>query len=95
MNTLMWQSPVTLRHLRQLLADHGDGGADAGAPSASWSLDDAPAVFARHAPGLILVPPQAKRLACGDFGVGAMAEVVTLAETVRRWANLADPATSG
>ena len=27
MNTLMWQSPVTLRHLRQLLADRGDGGA--------------------------------------------------------------------
>ncbi len=24
MNTLMWESPVTLRHLRQLLNDHGD-----------------------------------------------------------------------
>lgn len=81
MNTLMWHSPVTIRHLRQLLADHGD-------PRASgldWTLDDAPAVFARHAPRLILIPPQSKRLACGDVGVGAMAEVVTLAEAVRQW----------
>jgi phosphopantothenoylcysteine decarboxylase len=81
MNTLMWQSPVTLRHLRQLLADRAE------APVADgWALDDAPEVFARHAPRLVLVPPQAKRLACGDVGVGAMAEVATLAETVRRWA---------
>jgi phosphopantothenoylcysteine decarboxylase len=86
MNTLMWQSPVTLRHLRQLLADRGDPMADL---SAGLTLDDAAEVFARHAPRLILVPPQAKRLACGDVGVGAMAEVATLAETVRRWANLA------
>jgi phosphopantothenoylcysteine decarboxylase len=83
MNTLMWQSPVTLRHLRQLLADRGVAGAvDAG----SWTLDEAPEVFARHAPGLVLIPPQAKRLACGDVGPGAMAEVATLAEAVRRWA---------
>jgi phosphopantothenoylcysteine decarboxylase len=86
MNTLMWQSPVTLRHLRQLLADRGDGHPGA---AAAWPLDAADEVFARHAPRLVLVPPQAKRLACGDFGVGAMAEVATLAETVRQWANLA------
>ena len=86
MNTLMWQSPVTLRHLRQLLADRGDGGAGV---SEAWTLDAAAEVFARHAPRLVLVPPQAKRLACGDVGVGAMAEVTTLAETVRQWANLA------
>jgi phosphopantothenoylcysteine decarboxylase len=81
MNTLMWQSPVTLRHLRQLLADH----AEQPVPQ-TWGLDDAADVFARCAPRLILVPPQAKRLACGDIGIGAMAEVTTLAETVRRWA---------
>jgi phosphopantothenoylcysteine decarboxylase len=84
MNTLMWQSPVTLRHLRQLLADRGDSRAGAG-----WGLDEAADVFARHAPGLVLVPPQAKRLACGDTGVGAMAEVATLAEVVRQWAGQA------
>jgi phosphopantothenoylcysteine decarboxylase len=90
MNTLMWQSPVTLRHLRQLLADRGDGRPGA---TEAWTLDDADEIFARHAPRLVLVPPQAKRLACGDVGVGAMAEVATLAETVRQWANLSqDPA---
>jgi phosphopantothenoylcysteine decarboxylase len=84
MNTLMWQSPVTLRHLRQLLADRGDGRPGVSEP---WTLDDADEVFARHAPRLVLVPPQAKRLACGDVGIGAMAEVTDLAETVRRWVN--------
>jgi phosphopantothenoylcysteine decarboxylase len=84
MNTRMWESPVTLRHLRQLLDDRGDGGKDP-----SWSLVEAPDVFARHAPSLILVPPQAKRLACGDYGLGAMAEVVTIAEAVRAWSEQA------
>jgi phosphopantothenoylcysteine decarboxylase len=83
MNTLMWQSPVTLRHLRQLLADHGDP--SAAGEGEAWNLDDAPEIFARRAPRLVLIPPQAKRLACGDVGVGAMAEVVTIAEAVRRW----------
>ena len=70
MNTLMWDSPVTLRHLRAVTR-----GSRGRAVPAGWTLDDAPAVFARHAPEIILVPPQAKRLACGDVGVGAMAEV--------------------
>jgi phosphopantothenoylcysteine decarboxylase len=80
MNTLMWDSPVTLRHLRELLTDRAIGPIPTG-----WTLDDAPAVFARHAPRIILVPPQAKRLACGDVGVGAMAEVTAIAEVVRHW----------
>lgn len=79
MNTLMWDSPVTRRHLGQLLEDRGDGG-----PGSAWTPDDAAEVFARHAPGLVLVPPRSKRLACGDVGQGAMAEVATIAEAVRR-----------
>jgi phosphopantothenoylcysteine decarboxylase len=79
MNTLMWQSPVTHRHLRLLLEDRGDG-----RHPASWSLDDAADLFAAHAPGILLVPPQSKRLACGDVGIGAMAEVAAIAEAVRR-----------
>lgn len=82
MNTLMWSSPVTKRHLTQLLEDRGDG-----LHPASWSLEEADAVFASHAPGIIIVPPQSKRLACGDVGMGAMAEVATLAETVRKWSS--------
>ena len=84
MNTLMWQSPVTRRHLHQLLEDRATGPV----PS-EWSLDEAPLVFARHAPRIVLIPPQAKRLACGDVGPGAMAEVVEIAEVVRRWAEQA------
>jgi phosphopantothenoylcysteine decarboxylase len=82
MNTLMWQSPVTLRHLRQILADVGDSTA----PRSAWGLDDAAQVFARHVPQVVLIPPQSKTLACGDVGVGAMAEVATIAEVVRAWA---------
>jgi phosphopantothenoylcysteine decarboxylase len=80
MNTFMWESPVTLRHLRQLLADRTHGAA----PSVT-TLDEAPGAFARFAPRTVLIPPQAKRLACGDIGTGAMAEVAEIAEVVRAW----------
>jgi phosphopantothenoylcysteine decarboxylase len=85
MNTLMWESPVTLRHLRQLLEDrlHGE-------PASPMTLASAPAVYAERIPNVVLVPPQAKRLACGDFGLGAMAEVVTIAEVVRHWSERAE-----
>jgi phosphopantothenoylcysteine decarboxylase len=79
MNTLMWDSPSTRRHFRTLLEDHGDG-----AHWTSWSLDDVDLVFAQHAPRIVVVPPQSKRLACGDIGTGAMAEVQAIAEVVRR-----------
>jgi len=85
MNTLMWESPVTLRHLRQLLEDRSPTAVPGG-----WALDEAPAVFARHAPQIILIPPQAKRLACGDVGKGAMAEVTQIAEVVRQWSEQAE-----
>jgi phosphopantothenoylcysteine decarboxylase len=87
MNTLMWNSPLTARHLGQVLLDHGeittlpDG----------WSLETAPDHYARHARNLILIPPQSKRLACGDVGLGAMAEVATMAEVVRAWSVQAMP----
>jgi phosphopantothenoylcysteine synthetase/decarboxylase len=69
-----------------LLADRGDGRES---ESGDWTLDNADAVFARHAPRIILVPPQSKRLACGDVGVGAMAEVTAIAEAVRAWGETA------
>ncbi len=84
MNTLMWRSPVTLRHLRQLLEDRSQSIVPVG-----WTLDDAPDVFARYAPGIVLIPPQAKRLACGDVGIGAMAEVLQIAELIREWSEQA------
>lgn len=78
MNTRMWDSPVTLRHLKTLLEDRGDG-----RQPDRWTLPEAATIFARHAPGILLIPPQSKRLACGDIGVGAMAEVAEIAEVVR------------
>jgi phosphopantothenoylcysteine decarboxylase len=83
MNTRMWQSPVTRRHLQLLLDDHAQN------PPRIEDLEDVDALFARHAPGIIVIPPQSKRLACGDVGVGAMAEVVTIASRVREWLNTA------
>jgi phosphopantothenoylcysteine decarboxylase len=79
MNTRMWDHPATVRHLRMILEDHGDG-----RRPAVWTLDEAASLFATHAPRIVLVPPQSKRLACGDVGVGAMADVVGIAEEVRR-----------
>jgi phosphopantothenoylcysteine decarboxylase len=84
MNTLMWRSPATLRHLRQLLDDHATGPVPGG-----WTLDDAADIFACHAPRIVLIPPQSKRLACGDVGIGAMADVPAIAEIVRAWSERA------
>ena len=78
MNTLMWESPVTRRHLRLILADHGL--AD---PAIPWSLDDVESIFAQYAPGIRVVGPVSKRLACGDVGIGAMAEVDQVLAAVR------------
>ncbi len=80
MNTLMWESPVTRRHLAQLLEDRGTS-----SPPPVWTLNEAADVFVRHAPSLVLVPPQAKRLACGDIGMGAMADVSQIAQAVLTW----------
>jgi len=86
MNTMMWRKPATGRHLAQLWSDQ------TGRPTPpDWSLDAAEGLFARHAPAIVLVPPQAKRLACGDFGVGAMAEVPQIAEVVRSWSERSTP----
>jgi phosphopantothenoylcysteine decarboxylase len=80
MNTLMWDSPVTLGHLRQLIEYRATEPVPDG-----WTLDQAPAIYAQYVPKIILIPPQSKRLACGDVGVGAMAEVNQIAEVVRHW----------
>ena len=80
MNTLMWESPVTRRHLGILLEDHAQDPLPTG-----WTLDEAPLIFAQYVPQIVLIPPQAKRLACGDIGLGAMADVLEIAEVVRRW----------
>jgi phosphopantothenoylcysteine decarboxylase len=73
MNTLMWQHPFTVRHLRQLAADAG-----APATPAAIGLDALPEWINVHCPRLRIAAPVRKRLACDDVGVGAMAELSTL-----------------
>lgn len=85
MNTMMWESPVTRRHLGQLLEDRAGIGVPRG-----WTLDEAPALFARLVPRMILIPPQSRTLACGDVGIGAMADVPRIAEIVHAWSLQAD-----
>jgi phosphopantothenoylcysteine decarboxylase len=70
MNTLMWQHPFTRKHLRSLAADFGAGHIPA-------SFDEIQLVqqINDRAPRLKIVAPISKTLACGDSGIGAMAEV--------------------
>ncbi len=77
MNTLMWQHPATARHLRQLAADSGAGEAPSGL--------DLPALVEwlnQSCRRLQVVPPTRKVLACLDEGVGALAELDTIADAV-------------
>jgi phosphopantothenoylcysteine decarboxylase len=74
MNTFMWDHPLTARHLRQLATDRGI--------DALGSVEDAVARVNGVSCGLRIVGPQSKRLACGDVGLGAMAEVGEVIEAV-------------
>jgi phosphopantothenoylcysteine decarboxylase len=76
MNTLMWLHQLTGRHLRQLAADHG------GDVPAGLDLDGVVAWINERCPRLRIVGPQSKRLACGDVGVGAMADVAEVVAAV-------------
>jgi len=79
MNTRMWEHPATARHLRQLGEDFGGDLPLLRDPLALC------AAIADACPRLRVVPPQSKRLACGDVGVGGMAAVEELATEVARW----------
>jgi phosphopantothenoylcysteine decarboxylase len=78
MNTLMWQHPLTARHLRQLAADA------TGRPVPDLPSEGVIDWINAHAATLRVVPPITKELACGDVGVGAMAEVETVVAAVAR-----------
>ena len=70
MNTLMWQHPFTRRHLKSVATD-------AGAAHLPMHLDDAQLIaqINDRSKTLRVVPPVTKALACGDVGVGALADV--------------------
>lgn len=79
MNTLMWRHALTRRHLRQLALD-------AGAADLSPDLDESAVIDAINRLDLPLrvMPPQTKQLACGDTGVGAMADLPDIVGEVMR-----------
>jgi phosphopantothenoylcysteine decarboxylase len=66
MNTLMWEHPLTVRHLQQIVAD-------AGPVPDGLDLVGVVEWINRKCPQTQVVPPQSKQLACGDVGVGALA----------------------
>ncbi|HEX3146486.1 MAG TPA: flavoprotein [Gemmataceae bacterium] len=77
MNTFMWEHPLTRRQLRALAAD-------AGAAHIPSHLDDAATIAQINSRGTSfrVVSPQIKALACGDVGIGAMADVSELVNAV-------------
>jgi phosphopantothenoylcysteine decarboxylase len=77
MNTLMWDHPFTCRHLRAL-------GWYAGATDLPEDSDPLLLLERINAQSqlLRLLPPQVKTLACGDVGIGAMADVPAIVQAV-------------
>ncbi len=78
MNTLMWESRFTGRHLRAIAADFG-----AGHVPGHLGLKDLVRQINDRATGFRIVAPISKQLACGDVGVGAMAEVADIVAAVQ------------
>ncbi len=78
MNTLMWEHPLTARHLRHL-------GDDAGAPPTQGRTPEELIRWINTGcPRLRIVPPDSRRLACGDVGVGALAPLEQIVADVER-----------
>ncbi|HEV3142371.1 MAG TPA: flavoprotein, partial [Gemmataceae bacterium] len=77
MNTLMWEHPFSRRHLRCLAADAG-----AGPLPGHLDQDQLVLLINERCKTLQVVAPISKALACGDVGVGAMAEVREIASAV-------------
>jgi phosphopantothenoylcysteine decarboxylase len=69
MNTLMWQHPITARHLRRLARDRGKS------PPRTKNAEKISDWINGRKCGLKIVLPVVKELACGDVGAGGMAEV--------------------
>jgi phosphopantothenoylcysteine decarboxylase len=77
MNTLMWQNPFTRRHLKAIAADFG-------AAHLPNHLDDAQFVnqINDRSKMLRIVSPVVKQLACGDVGIGGLADVTEIVAAV-------------
>ena len=77
MNTLMWDHPLTMRHLRVLAEINSPHPVPAG-----LTAEELSDWINRNCPKLQIVGPIIKTLACGDIGIGAMSEVNDLVGAV-------------
>jgi phosphopantothenoylcysteine decarboxylase len=81
MNTLMWQHSFTRRHLRSIAADMG-------AAHVPAHLDDAQLIaqINERSRMLRIVSPVVKELACGDVGIGGLADVGDIVAAIEEMA---------
>jgi phosphopantothenoylcysteine decarboxylase len=77
MNTLMWEHPFTRQHLQSI-------GRQLGQCRLSEAGDtlDLIAEINQHSPIVRIVPPVVKTLACGDVGLGGLAEPATIVQAL-------------
>lgn len=82
MNTLMWEHPLTRRHLLQLASAMT-------LPPSNEQGDQNRIIESlnKHSSTMCVVPPQIKQLACGDTGIGAMAEIADIVVAVENQLN--------
>ncbi len=78
MNTLMWENPLTLRHLKQLAEDAG-----ARDVPAAIDLPGLMNWINARCPKITIVPPLIKKLACEDVGVGAIADKADIVAAIK------------
>lgn len=78
MNTMMWEHPLTEDHLRRLATLSG-----AGELPHHLHPDHLIERINELCPTFRVIPPQSKKLACDDVGIGAMASVETIVERVK------------
>ncbi|MCI0704768.1 MAG: phosphopantothenoylcysteine decarboxylase [Planctomycetia bacterium] len=78
MNTLMWQHPFTRRHLRSIAADSG-----ASHIPAHLADEALIAQINDRSKTLRIVSPVTKQLACGDVGIGGLADVSEVVAAVQ------------
>lgn len=77
MNTAMWEHPLTQQQLSQIQSFWRHTPDSAVTNTATSSTHDAATC------GVVIVPPQSKLLACGEIGVGALADVTAILQSVR------------
>lgn len=78
MNTLMWEHPLTVQHLRRLAKQY-----KIKSKKKKNADDVANGIRLAGLPQFSIAGPVSKKLACGDVGQGAMAEVIEIVEAVQ------------